>query len=141
MKTKSYWNIFLGIATLAIIYVITGQVVKHYRPSGAMTVIEAQAMDMNAMSAATPLGSIPVATEEVSLHSFAPSVTYTGSVVAFNDSEVYPRVTGTLTSLMVYPGDRVRVGRQHRGSVERQAIRAAEGEGVRAGSRGVGGLG
>ncbi|MEP6756277.1 MAG: heavy metal-binding domain-containing protein [Chthonomonadales bacterium] len=89
---------------------ITGQVVKHYRPPGAMTVIEAQAMNMNAMSAATPLGSIPVATEEVSLRSFAPSVTYTGSVVAFNDSEVYPRVTGTLTSLLVYPGDRVRVG-------------------------------
>ena len=110
MKPKSLLSIVIGLISLVVVYVLVGKVVNHYRPPGAMTVIEAQAMDMNAMSAATPIGSIPVATEEVTLRSFAPSVTYTGSVVAFNDSEVYPHVTGTLTALLVYPGDRVRAG-------------------------------
>ncbi len=110
MRRNSLQPVVIGVVTLVIVYVITGQAVKRFRPPGAMTVIEAQAMDMNAMSAATPLGSIPVSAEEVELRSFAPMVTYTGTVAAFNDSEVYPRVTGMLTALTVYPGDQVRAG-------------------------------
>lgn len=110
MKDKSIRPIIIGVITLVIVYLITSNVVKHYRPPGSMTVIEAQAMDMKAMSANTPLGSIPVAAEDVAYHPFAPTVTYTGTVVAFNDSEIYSRVTGTLTAITVYPGDRVRTG-------------------------------
>ena len=109
-KLKSLRPIVTGVVTLVIVFLLTLWAVKRYRPPGAMTVIEAQAMNMNAMSANTPLGSVPVATEEVASRSFAPTVTYTGSVVAFNDSEVYPRVTGKLIALTVYPGDRVRTG-------------------------------
>ncbi len=109
-KSRSIRTIVVGVATLAFVYLLTSGAVKHFRPPGAMTVIEAQAMDMNAMSANTPVGSIPVGTEEVALQTFAPMVTYTGSVVAFNDSVIYPRVTGQVSEITVYPGDHVRAG-------------------------------
>ncbi len=110
MKQKSYFPIVFGVITLAVAFFLTQQAVKRYRPPGAMTVIEAQSMDMSAMSAATPIGSIPVSTEEVSYEPFGSSITYTGTVLAFNDTELFPRVTGVLKDLYVYPGDRVKAG-------------------------------
>jgi RND family efflux transporter MFP subunit len=98
----------IGILTLVIVFVAVRFVVLKYRQPGSMTVIEAQAMDMS--QSGTPLGSAPVATEKVSLRLFAPTVTYTGTVVALNDEEVYPRVTGWLRALTVYPGQRVHAG-------------------------------
>ncbi len=65
-------------------------------------------MDMNAMS--TPAGFAPVATEALKPGAFLPSVTYTGTVVAYNDEDVYARVAGTIVSMPVYPGNRVRAG-------------------------------
>src|SRR5258707_12911679 len=100
----------VGFITLAIVYAIVHFLVIKNRKPGSMTVVEAQAMDMNAMAANTPVGAIPVAAEEVSAKTFAPTVTYTGTVVAFNDVDVFPRVTGTIVSLPVYPGDRVKAG-------------------------------
>ncbi|MGC8669367.1 MAG: efflux RND transporter periplasmic adaptor subunit [Chthonomonadales bacterium] len=97
-----------GILTLVIVFLAVHWAVVRYRKPGSMTVIEAQAMDMS--QSGTPLGSAPVAVEEVHARLFTPSVTYTGSVAAWNDEEVYPRVTGWLTALYVYPGDRVRLG-------------------------------
>ena len=38
------------------------------------------------------------------------TVTYTGSVVAFNEEDVYPRVTGRIVEIPVYPGDAVHPG-------------------------------
>lgn len=38
------------------------------------------------------------------------AVTYTGSVVPFNEEDVYPRVTGLIVEMSVYPGDFVRAG-------------------------------
>ena len=78
------------------------------RPSGSMTVLESQGMSMNGSSSAP--GATPVATEAVKESLFAPTVVYTGSVVALNDVEVFPRVTGVLRALSVYPGDHVRAG-------------------------------
>jgi RND family efflux transporter MFP subunit len=98
----------VGIVTLVAVFLGVRYVVVNYRPPGSMTVIEAQAMDMS--QSGTPLGSIPVATEKITRRLFAPTVTYTGSVAAYNDAEVYPRVAGTLLALTVYPGDRVRAG-------------------------------
>ena len=38
------------------------------------------------------------------------TVIYTGSVVAFNEEDIYPRVTGRIVEIPVYPGDAVRPG-------------------------------
>jgi len=97
----------VGILTLIITLLVVRFVVVRYRTPGSMTVLEAQGM---AADAGAPASASPVALETVSQRKFAPTVTYTGSVVAYNDEMVYPRVTGRLVALMVYPGDRVRAG-------------------------------
>lgn len=97
-----------GVALLVIAYLVTSYVVARYRPPGQLSVIEAQAMDMSLMR--PPQGSVPVATEVVKRGTFAPSVTYTGTVVAYNDEDIYPRVPGIIVSMPVYPGDRVSRG-------------------------------
>jgi multidrug efflux pump subunit AcrA (membrane-fusion protein) len=38
------------------------------------------------------------------------SVTYTGTVAPFNEEDVFPRVTGRIVEMPVYPGDAVRPG-------------------------------
>jgi HlyD family secretion protein len=38
------------------------------------------------------------------------TVTYTGGVVAFSEEDIYPRVTGRIVEMTVYPGDAVRAG-------------------------------
>ena len=67
------------------------------------------AMDMNmrVTSAATPF---PVVIVPVEHGSMTGTVTYTGSVVPFNEEDIYPRVTGRIVEMLVYPGDAVRPG-------------------------------
>ena len=38
------------------------------------------------------------------------TVVYTGSVAPFNEQDIYPRVTGRIVEIPVYPGDAVRAG-------------------------------
>jgi RND family efflux transporter MFP subunit len=102
---RSHWGTLLFIALL---FAGTNYVVRTKRPPGSMTVIEAQAMDMN--QSGTPVGSVPVATEEVHAQPFVPTVTYTGSVVAYNDTDIVARVEGWVVDMPVYPGDRVQQG-------------------------------
>lgn len=98
------------IAVLAVIAAIigTGWAVRHYHQPGQLDVISAQAMDMTLMR--PPTGAAPVALADARHGSLEESVTYTASVAAYNEQEISPRITGTLTSLRVYPGDRVRAG-------------------------------
>jgi len=98
-----------GLALLAGAFLLTSYLVAHYRRPGQTTLLQANLMDMSTMRA--PEGSVPVATEVVKPGRFARAVTYTGTVVAYRDEDVYPRVTGTIVSLPVYPGDRVERGR------------------------------
>ena len=108
MKALKYIKYYGGgVLVLVIVFFIVRYAVMNYRRPGSMTVLEAQAMDM---SSTASQGSIPVAVETAEAQDFAPTVTYTGSVVAYSDAEVYPRVTGTLVALMVYPGQQVRAG-------------------------------
>lgn len=73
-----------------------------------MSVIESQAMDMTAMKPTR--GAIPVAIAAVKEDELDASVTYTGAVQAFEDEDVYPRITGRIVAMPVYPGDRVKPG-------------------------------
>jgi len=67
------------------------------------------AMDMSAR--VTGAGSaFPVTLATVEQGAVRGTVVYTGSVAAYNEEDVYPRVTGRILELSVYPGDAVRAG-------------------------------
>jgi multidrug efflux pump subunit AcrA (membrane-fusion protein) len=52
----------------------------------------------------------PVALATAERRPIAGTVTYTGNVAAFNEEDIYPRVTGRIVEMPVYPGDPVRAG-------------------------------
>ena len=66
-------------------------------------------MDMN-MRIASGNIPFPVTLASVGRGSITGTVTYTGSVAPFNEEDVYPRVTGRILEMRVYPGDRVERG-------------------------------
>jgi multidrug efflux pump subunit AcrA (membrane-fusion protein) len=67
------------------------------------------AMDMSAR--VTGAGSaFPVTLATVEQGPVRGTVVYTGSVAAYNEEDVYPRVTGRIVELSVYPGDVVKAG-------------------------------
>src|SRR5438105_2623824 len=75
---------------------------------GHMSVLEAQGMDMSVMK--PPVGAVPVAAMAAKRQTIESTVSYTGSAVSFVDQDVYPRVTGWITWMPFYPGERVRRG-------------------------------
>ncbi|MBI1331681.1 MAG: HlyD family efflux transporter periplasmic adaptor subunit [Armatimonadetes bacterium] len=83
-------------------------VVHHLRPPGAMSVVEAQGMDMTAMRA--PLGAFPVEMDKVASRLVGGSSVYPATVQALNDEDVTARVAGLVVDLKVYPGDKVQPG-------------------------------
>ena len=97
-----------GAAAIVAVAVGTGWTVQHYHRPGQLDVISAQAMDMSQMR--PPTGAAPVALASVRQGTLADTVTYTATVVPYNEQDISPRITGTLTSLPVYPGNRVRKG-------------------------------
>ncbi|MCS7224810.1 MAG: efflux RND transporter periplasmic adaptor subunit [Armatimonadetes bacterium] len=98
-----------GILLLIVCYVaVFYWIVPKFRRPGQMSVVEALAMDMRAMR--PPEGVVPVTTEIVKPMPFSQTVTYTGTVVPTNEEWVIARVTGRLTWLPYYAGDRVRKG-------------------------------
>ena len=63
-------------------------------------------MDMSARvtSGNTPF---PVTLASVLRQTIRGTATYTGSVAPYNEEDIYPRVTGRILEMPVYPGDRV----------------------------------
>ncbi len=64
-------------------------------------------MTMRVTSGNTPF---PVLIVPVERGTISGTVTYTGSVLPFNEEDIYPRVTGRIVEIPVYPGDPVRPG-------------------------------
>ncbi len=64
-------------------------------------------MSMRITSGNTPF---PVVLAAVEHGPIAGNVVYTGSVEPFNEEDIYPRVTGRIVEMLVYPGDAVRAG-------------------------------
>jgi multidrug efflux pump subunit AcrA (membrane-fusion protein) len=64
-------------------------------------------MGMRVTAGNTPF---PVTTAVVARGPISGAVTYAGSVAAFNEEEIFPRVTGRIVEMSVYPGDAVRAG-------------------------------
>ncbi len=116
-----------SVAALAAVLLGTGWVVKHYQKPGQLDVITAQSMDMSQMR--PPTGAAPVALATVRDGTLADTVTYTGSILAYNEQDISPRIPGTLLFLPVYPGDIVWAGqlvaRLDTSQVDPQAAQAA----------------
>ncbi len=97
--------------TLILIIAVSGGTiwaVRRFHRPGQLDVVTAQAMDMSAMR--PPTGAAPVALASVRRGSLNNTVTYTGSVLPYNEQTISPRVVGTVISLPVYPGDHVWAG-------------------------------
>lgn len=67
------------------------------------------AMDMNARVTGAGL-AFPVTLATVEQGTVRGTVVYTGSVAAYNEEDIYPRVTGRIVEMPVYPGDAVKAG-------------------------------
>ncbi|MGD9682208.1 MAG: efflux RND transporter periplasmic adaptor subunit [Candidatus Obscuribacterales bacterium] len=99
---KNFW----GVITLVVVALGSMAVVKLFKKPGQMSVIEANIMDMSSMK--PPQGALPVAMEAATRQVVEGTITYTGTVQAYEDEDVYPRITGRIVKMPVYPGDRVR---------------------------------
>jgi multidrug efflux pump subunit AcrA (membrane-fusion protein) len=64
-------------------------------------------MNMRVTSGNTPF---PVVLASVERQTIRGTATYTGSVVPYNEEDIYPRVMGRILEMSVYPGDRVEKG-------------------------------
>ena len=116
----------ISVAAISAVLLGTGWAVRHYQKPGQLDVITAQAMDMSQMR--PPTGAAPVALATVQYGTLANTVTYTGSILAYNEQDISPRITGMLLSLPVYPGDSVQAGQLvaqlDRSQVDPQAAQA-----------------
>ena len=88
---------------VALVIVLVAGVWAYHANSGRAS------MDMNTRvtSGNTPF---PVVLASVERQTIRGTATYTGSVVPFNEEDIYPRVTGRILEMSVYPGDRVEKG-------------------------------
>ena len=67
------------------------------------------AMDMP-MRVSARDAAFPVVTAPVERSAISGVVTYTGSVAPFNEEDIFPRITGRIVEMSVYPGDAVGAG-------------------------------
>lgn len=104
MVVKNFW----GLLILLVVAIVCVIIVQVFKKPGQMSVLESQAMDMSVM--VPPKGALPVAMAKVESKEISGSVTYTGSVQAYNDEDIYPRVTGRVEKMPVYAGDVVKAG-------------------------------
>ncbi len=90
------------IMVLILVAAAAWALYANLRPRGP-----AMDMSMRVTSGNTPF---PVMLARVERGAVTGTVVYTGSVVPFNEEDVYPRVTGRIVEMLVYPGDAVRPG-------------------------------
>ena len=96
-----------GVLLLGLILWGAVYAVGHFRRSGAITPIQAQAMEMNLPA---PLGTAPVTLAVAQRGPIENTVRYTGQAVGNVEQDVAPRVTGIITWIPFYAGDKVRRG-------------------------------
>ncbi len=98
---------WFSIALLAIALAVAVYAVRNWRRPGAMTPIEAQAMEM---ATPPPPGVAPVKVARVDHGPVTRSVTYLGQVAGWVEQDIFPRVSGWIVEMPVYAGTRVRKG-------------------------------
>ncbi|MCC6484266.1 MAG: efflux RND transporter periplasmic adaptor subunit [Armatimonadetes bacterium] len=112
-EQRVYWKgmltkpVVTGMLLLIAGVLVAMFAVHHFRREGAMTPIEAQAMEMNTPA---PPGVAPVVLAKVERRTITSAVRYTGQAVGYVEQDVFPRVTGVITWMPYYAGDRVKAG-------------------------------
>lgn len=96
-----------GLLLLALFLAGAVYAVNKYRRPGSMTPIEAQGMQMELPA---PAGTAPVELTTVERGRIESTVRYTGQAVGFVEQDVTPRVTGVITWMPLYVGDKVKRG-------------------------------
>jgi multidrug efflux pump subunit AcrA (membrane-fusion protein) len=95
-----------AVRNVLMLFVVAGAASWAYYTN---VVAKPHAMDMSARvtGSANPF---PVTFATVEQGAVRGTVVYTGSVAAYNEEDVYSRVTGRILELSVYPGDAVKAG-------------------------------
>jgi len=101
---KAIWQsvILLGFVTIIAIYAV-----NHWRRKGSMTLMQAQTMSMDMPP---PSSNQTVTLVQATRGVINNSSVFPGQAAAYNTIAVTARVTGTITSLPVYVGDKVHAG-------------------------------
>ncbi len=96
-------SLFKKIAALVVV-VLAGAWAYYANVGSGKTTMD---MNMRVTSGNTPF---PVTLASVDRGPITGTVVYTGSVAPYNEEDIYPRVTGRIVEMSVYPGDRVEKG-------------------------------
>ncbi len=107
MKTWLNSNKITLALTLLVIF-STIIFVRMVQIPGHVDVITAQAMDMSQMR--PPTGTAEVTFATVRTGTISDTVSYTGTIKAYNEEDIASRVSGVVQSIPVYPGDYVHTG-------------------------------
>lgn len=108
------WRRLVSIQTIASVALVLAAVVAirwivaTQRAPGAMSIIEAQGMDMT--NSKSPPGVQPVAAEKATSRRLSEAAWFPATLQPYADEEVVARIPGRLARLTAYPGDRVRPG-------------------------------
>lgn len=107
LQGVAWRSVLGGLLLLGLIGWGAVYAVNHFRRPGAWTPIEAQGMEMNLPA---PVGTAPVELATVESGLMESTVRTTGQAVGYVEQEVTPRVTGIITWMPFYAGDRVKRG-------------------------------
>lgn len=99
---------FWALIALLVVSLASLLLVGIFKKPGQHGVIESQTMDMNNMR--PPTGAVPVAVQQVAQRTIGQTITYSGTVRAYTDEDVVARISGRISRMHVYPGDRVKRG-------------------------------
>jgi multidrug efflux pump subunit AcrA (membrane-fusion protein) len=108
-KRSKKWAYIFATTALLITLAVTIFIVKKYKDPMHMSIL-ASGMSMDMESMGGQKGSIPVATASVERGFIHAVLSYTGTVIPYTEQDIYPRVTGMVTEMLVYPGDEVQPG-------------------------------
>jgi len=98
----------IAVISVGLVAALTMWSVRRFHKPGQLDVISAQAMDMSQMR--PPIGASPVALAAVRPGALGDTVTYTGTALPYNEQDISPRIAGTIMSMPLYPGSKVRAG-------------------------------
>jgi len=100
-------RVWTSILLLAVSLAASMYAVRNWRRPGAMTPIEAQAMEM---ATPPPPGVAPVVVASADRGPVEQTVTYVGQAAGWVDQDIYARVPGWIIEMPVNVGTRVRAG-------------------------------
>ncbi len=101
-------KLWFGLVVIGVVIAASFAVVRALKRPNSMALMDALGSDMSNMPA--PPGAAPVVLAAVESASVEASIRYTGTAVGFTEQEVSSRVSGWLTWMPFYAGDRVRAG-------------------------------